>query len=332
MRPCGRNGWTSTCASIVFMVCSEMIEKLTSLPSVVICLAAFNGTRWLSDQLESILNQSGVALTVYVSVDISSDGTELWIDHAANKDSRIRVLPHGMHFGNAAGNFFRILRDINLSDFEYVGFSDQDDIWLPNKLSRAHEILSSTGADAYSSNVTGFWPDGRKVRVEKSQPQVKWDFLFEAAGPGCTYVMRKDLASAFQNTVRSHWNEVQNVGLHDWFAYAFAIANGYRWIIDDFSSMLYRQHENNQVGVNVGLRAFLHRADKVLSSWGLAQSALIARLVGLNEDPFVLRWACGSRLGLLYLALNAGQCRRRLRDKFIFGLSCVVLSLMRRSR
>ena len=242
------------------------------------------------------------------------------------------MLPHGRHFGGAAQNFFRLLHDVNLSEFDYVSFSDQDDIWLPNKLLRAHQMLSITNADAYSSNVLAFWPNGREILIEKSQPQVKWDFLFEAAGPGCTYVMKKELACAIQDLVRSRWDEVQEVGLHDWFSYAFARANGYRWVIDDFAGMLYRQHEKNQVGVNSGGRAFIQRADKVLSGWGLAQSALIARLVGLNDDPFVLRWAGGSRLGLLYLALHAWQCRRRVRDKFIFALSCLVLSVTRRSR
>jgi rhamnosyltransferase len=301
-------------------------------PSVAVCLAAFNGLRWLPEQLDSILIQSGVAITLFVSVDFSTDGTEEWIDLAAKRDSRIVVLPHGGRFGGAAGNFFRLLRDVDFSEFDYVSFADQDDIWLPGKLQRAHETLLVTGADAYSSNVMAFWPDGRKVLIEKSQQQVRWDFLFEAAGPGCTYVKRKELACAIQDVVRSHWNEVQEVGLHDWFAYAFARANGYRWVIDDVPGMLYRQHENNQVGVNAGWRAFVHRADKVLSGWGLAQSALIARLVGLNDDPFVVRWANGSRLGLLYLALHAGQCRRRVRDKFIFGLSCLVLSVTWRSR
>ena len=308
-----------------------MKKKLTCQPSVVVCLAAFNGVRWLPEQLDSILNQKGVSVTVYVSVDISSDGTESWIDHAASKDSRIRILPHGFHFGGAARNFFRILRDIDFSDFDYVSFADQDDIWLSNKLLRANEILLSTEADAYSSNVTAFWPDGSKALIEKSHPQVKWDFLFEGGGPGCTYVMRRVLACAIQNVVRSNWNEVQGVGLHDWFAYAFARAKGYRWVIDDIPGMLYRQHENNQVGVNAGWHAFVHRADKVLSGWGLTQSALIARLVGLKDEPFVLRWVGGSKFGLLYLALHAGQCRRRLRDKLIFSSACLILSVNRRS-
>jgi rhamnosyltransferase len=307
-------------------------EKNQALPKFAVCLAAFNGVRWLPEQLASIMAQTGVSITVIVSVDRSADGTEAWFHQRALVDNRIVLLQHGERFGGGSRNFFRIMREADFSKFDYVSFSDQDDIWLPNKLSHAHELLLSTGADAYSSNVIAFWPGGREVLIEKSQRQVRWDFLFEAAGPGCTYVMRKELACAIQDVVRSRWDEVQEVGLHDWFAYAFARANGYRWVIDDGPGMLYRQHENNQVGVNAGWRAFVHRADKVLSGWGLAQSALIARLVGLNDDPFVLRWAGGGRLGLLYLALHAGQCRRRVRDKFIFALSCLVLSVTWRSR
>jgi rhamnosyltransferase len=301
-----------------------------SKPKFSVLLAAFNGKEFLDEQSKSVLSQLGVNVTLFTSIDQSIDGTEAWFDRLAVHDSRVIGLPHGEQFGGAARNFFRLIREVDFSGFDYVSFADQDDIWLPNKLSRAHEVLSSTGADAYSSNVTAFWPDGRMLLIDKSQPQVQWDFLFEAAGPGCTYVMRKELACAIQDVVRSNWGEVQEVGLHDWFAYAFARANGYRWIIDDISGMFYRQHENNQVGVNSGWRAFVHRSAKVLSGWGLSQSALIARLVGLSDDPFVLRWSGGSRLGLLYLALHAGQCRRRLRDKFIFAFSCLVLSVTRR--
>ena len=176
-----------------------MSQKFSTLPSIAVCLTSYNGVPWLYEQIDSIHNQSGVALTVFISVDVSSDGTEKWIDQAAGRDSRIKVLPHGRHFGGAAQNFFRLLHDVNLSEFDYVSFSDQDDIWLPNKLLRAHQMLSKTNADAYSSNVLAFWPNGREILIEKSQPQVKWDFLFEAAGPGCTYVMKKELACAIQD-------------------------------------------------------------------------------------------------------------------------------------
>lgn len=304
-----------------------MTQKLTVMPSIAVCLAAFNGTRWLPEQLNSILGQTGVSVTVLVSIDRSTDETEAWFDQCALADSRVVLLPHGEKFGGASRNFFRIMREVDFSRFDYVSLADQDDIWLPDKLLRAHEMLLSTGADAYSSNVIAFWPDGRKVLIQKSQEQVEWDFLFEAAGPGCTYVMRKELACAIQDVIKNRWDDMQEVGLHDWFAYAFARANGYRWVIDNYAGMLYRQHEKNQIGVNSGTRAFVQRARKVLSGWGLTQSALIAQLVGVGDDPFVRRWSGYSRSGLLWLALHAWQCRRRLRDKVIFALSCLALCI-----
>lgn len=290
-------------------------------------MVVYNGIRWLPEQLETILDQQDVDVTVFVSVDKSTDGSEGWMQHRADHDVRIKVLPNGVRFGGAAPNFFRILHEVDFSEFDYVCFADQDDVWMPDKLCRAHEMLLKTGAAAYSSNVIAFWPDGRKMLIKKSQKQVQWDFLFEAAGPGCTYVMRKELACAIKGVLKSRWVEVQQVGLHDWFVYAYARANGYRWVIDDHAGMLYRQHEKNQVGVNLGWQASLHRARKILNGWGLAQSALIAELVGLGNDPFVKPWSSGSRVGLLWLACHGWHCRRRLRDKLLFTLSCFAMCI-----
>ena len=297
-------------------------------PKIAVCLAAYNGKLWLEEQLDSILAQTGIALTIFISVDASSDGTENLIDAYASKHSFIFVLPYGMHFSGAAKNFFRILHEVDFSEFDYVSFADQDDIWLPNKLLRAHEMLSSTGASGYSSNVLAFWPNGRELFIKKSQPQVKWDFLFEAAGPGCTYVMKKELVCAIQDLLKSNWDVVQKVALHDWFVYAFARANGYHWLIDDYASMRYRQHEKNQVGVNYGRKAFFYRVQKILDGWWFAQSALIAQLVGLKDDPLIAGWSKGNKTGLFWLALHARQCRRRMRDKVLFAISCCVLSLV----
>lgn len=305
-----------------------MNMQSSELPLVAVCLAAYNGIGWLPQQLSSILEQKGVDVTVFISVDCSLDNTEEWVDKAALDDSRIVVLPHGRKFGGAARNFFRLLHDVDFSKFDYVSFADQDDIWLPEKLLTAHNMLLATGADAYSSNVVAFWTSGRSMLIEKSQPQRRWDFLFEAAGPGCTYVMRRVLTCAIQDFLRSRWNDVQNVGLHDWFSYAYARANGYRWVIDEYPGMRYRQHEENQFGVNIGWHAYLHRARKVLNGWGLNQSVLIAQLVGLANDPFVKSWSGGSRFGFFRLGLRAGQCRRRTRDKMLFALSCMALCVL----
>lgn len=298
-----------------------------ALPSVLVCLAAFNGLRWLPEQLASILAQAGVTVTVVISVDHSSDGTEAWCDRACEADRRVQVLKHGERFGGAACNFFRLLRDVDLLGFDYVSFADQDDIWHPDKLLRAHAMLFKTNSDAYSSNVIAFWPDNRQLLINKSQPQVQWDFLFEAAGPGCTYVFKKELACALQIMVKQNWSALQQVGLHDWFFYAFARANGFRWVIDHHAGMLYRQHDNNQVGINAGLPAFIRRARKVVDGWGFRQAALIAQLLGLGDHAFVQRWSNSRRIGFLKLALQARQCRRRPRDQLLFALSCIAVGL-----
>jgi len=304
----------------------------TALPQMAVCLAVYNGRPWLVEQVESILAQQGAEVTVFVSVDASSDGSEGLVDQLAASDAKLRVLPHGSRFGGAAPNFFRILSDVDFSAFDYVAFADQDDVWKPDKLRHAHEKLQATGADAYSSNVIAFWPDQRTALIEKSQKQVRWDFLFEAAGPGCTYVLRRELACAFQALLRSRRSEIGRVGLHDWFMYAFARAQGYRWVIDDYAGMLYRQHQSNQVGVNRGWTAMRHRARKVFSGWGLGQSALIAELVGLGQEPFVRRWSAGRPAGLVWLACHAWQCRRRPRDKLLFSLSCFALCFAEKPR
>jgi len=299
---------------------------------VAVLLAAFNGAQWIDVQIKSIIEQENVNVKIFISVDPSTDKTMALCQDWASRNSSIFVFSSVEHFGGAARNFFKIFSEVNIQEFDYVCFADQDDIWLPNKLMRAHEMLSRTGADAYSSNVIAFWQDGRQQLINKSQKQVGWDFLFEAAGPGCTYVLRKELACAIQGLLKTRWTEVQQVGLHDWFFYAYARANGYRWFIDDYAGMLYRQHDKNQVGVNKGWQAYLHRARKILDGWGLAQSALIAELVGLGNDPFVRRWSNGSRAGLLSLSLHAWQCRRRLRDKILFALSCAALLLAGKRR
>ena len=305
-----------------------MSHGYLKIPRIAVLLAAYNGMQWIEKQLNSIFQQNGVSLKIFISVDRSTDDTLAFCKKLALKNSSVVLLKYGEHFGGAAKNFFRLLSEVNISDFDYVCFSDQDDIWLPDKIFRAHEVISRTNADAYSSNVLAFWSNGRQNLIKKSQKQVCWDFLFEAAGPGCTYVMRKNLAFSLQSLLKARWPDVQQVGLHDWFFYAYARANGYRWVIDDYAGMLYRQHENNQVGVNSGLKAFVQRARSVLNGWGLIQSALIAQLIGLGDDAFVKRWSAGSRSGLLWLGCHAWQCRRRVRDKIMFSLSCIAMFLV----
>lgn len=310
-------------------MCDTTLAKSPDYPSVAVCLAAFNGVAYLQEQMDSILAQVGVIFTVFVSVDRSSDGTEEWFEKLQRQDKRVKLLPTGGVFGGAACNFFHLLREVDLSVFDYVAFADQDDVWLVDKLKRAHICMEEAGVDGYSSDIYAFWESRRCRYIKKSYNQRKWDYLFESAGPGCTFVLSRELALDVQNFLQQQNKDmVKDVGLHDWFVYAYARAHGYGWLIDRRAGMMYRQHGQNQVGVNAGWRAFLWRAQRVLSGWGLRQARLIAELIGQMGDPFVRAWACGERKGLLVLALHANQCRRKPLDRVWFAVSCILLSVI----
>ncbi len=297
-------------------------------PSVAVCLAAYNGMRYLQQQVDSIFSQVDSEVTLFVSVDCSTDGTEEWFSRLQAKNSRVVLLPCGEKFGGAARNFFRLLCDIDFSAFDFVAFADQDDIWLPGKLKRATDTLIEQGADGYSSDVVAFWDSGKSMYIRKSYPQRRWDYLFESAGPGCTFVFSRQLAIDMQGVLQKNQSAAVELGLHDWFTYAYARAHGYKWVIDEYASLMYRQHAENQVGVNAGFAAFVWRVRQVLNGWGVNQARMIARLVGHGDDPFVRRWSHGGRLGMLMLAFEAPRCRRKPRDQVLFAMSCVALTVL----
>ena len=126
---------------------------MTHTPTIAVLLAAYNGEAWIAAQFDTILNQKEVAVTIYVSIDSSTDNTEKICAEYAIKYQNIVILAHAGRFGGAAKNFFRLLRDVDFSHFDYVAFADQDDIWYPDKLLRGVTHITQRKLGGYSSNV-----------------------------------------------------------------------------------------------------------------------------------------------------------------------------------
>lgn len=171
---------------------------------MTVLLATHNGLGFVGSQLSSILQQSGIKVRVVVSDDASTDGTVEWLKQKVEEDEGVTVLPAGS-FGLAAKNFYRLIVEADIGGSSYVAFSDQDELWKPDKLSRAVRTLVA-GSRGYSSDVLAFYPDGREAKVVKSQPQRQWDYLFSSAGPGCTYVVDAQPFAEFRSAVQQHWD------------------------------------------------------------------------------------------------------------------------------
>jgi len=297
-------------------------------PKIAVLLAAYNGMQWIEEQLASILGQLAVDVTVYISIDPSTDGTEAWCAAYAVEHPCVVVLPPAGAFGGASRNFFRLIRDVELDEYDFVAFADQDDIWYLDKLQRATDAIRVRHVDAYSSNVTAFWSNGRTQLLDKAQPQVAWDFLFEAAGPGCTYVMSCYVIVPLKASMLANWVELQRVSLHDWYCYAFARSHGFKWFIDAQPSMQYRQHERNQIGANTGINPLIARYKTIHDGWWFSQVRMISCLVGRGTDAFVRQWLPLGRRQLLWLSLSAWKCRRRTRDKVFFFCVCCATAVI----
>ncbi len=288
------------------------------VPRCAVLLAAYNGIKWIDEQILSILGQRNVSVTIFISVDLSTDDTYAYLEEKYASFNNVILLSYGNYFGGAGKNFFFLLRNVYFSSFDVVAFSDQDDIWFDDKLHIGSQKLIDY--DFYSSNVTAFWVDGRDCLIDKAQPQVQYDFIFEAAGPGCTYIMRTEAALDFQRFIFEKQDKVNKIVLHDWLLYAFARSNKYSWFIDKAPSMLYRQHENNQVGANNSFSAARKRLILIKNKWYRTEVLKLVSLFNLEKFKIVKYGLLNGYLGNLYLILHVRQLRRRVRDQFALAL------------
>jgi rhamnosyltransferase len=287
------------------------------MPSVAVLMAAYNGEQWIEEQVKSILCQSNVDVNLFISVDCSDDSTLDICKTFEQANSNVMLLEYGERFGVAAKNFFRLILDIDLTPFDYVALSDQDDIWLPYKLSRAISVLKSTSAGGFSSDALAFWPDGRRQIVKKSYPQKKYDYFFESAGPGCTYCLKSSLIQNFKSFLLEHYSEIYLNASHDWVIYAYARHHGYKWYIDDKPLIEYRQHSSNQTGYNSGISAYFKRINMLKEDWYQRRIRTILYLLDVDSST-------GISLKKSYLITHFWQLRRRPRDAF--ALLFLVLS------
>ena len=292
---------------------------------ISVLLAAYNGENYIDHQLLTILNQTHKPYKILINIDQSNDKTESIVKDFAKTNPEIQILNCNKRFGSAAANFIHLLKNTDLTEAEYIALADQDDLWKEDKLEKAIQKLQQ-GYDGYSSNVEAFWKDGRQKIILKNQPQQDFDHLFESAGPGCTFVMSKKLALSLQEFLKNRqFDQLDNY--HDWLIYAYARSNGFKWYIDPYPGVEYRQHNANVFGANVGIRAFVSRIRRVLDGEGFDFAFRLMKELSV-QDPFIQSLFPVSRINLLRLAFQCKQCRRRWRDQIYFFCACILLAII----
>ncbi len=241
---------------------------------IQVLLSTHDGEAWLSPLLASLEAQDVADLHLLVRDDGSSDGTVKLLRELGSQQERVRVVA-GRRVGFVR-SFLDLLR-MSSPDAAYLAFCDQDDVWLPSKLSRAVELLEPCDPRVpalYASRLQ-LVDETLRPRGESPLPLRGLSFpnaLVECPLQGCTMVINQAARRLIAGTSPQH------VFSHDWWLYLVVSAFG-RVVFDERSSILYRRHAGNVFSTPAG----------VLGSWRLKirrfwESGALRRVVRQAED------------------------------------------------
>lgn len=284
------------------------------MPIVNIVLCTRDGGGFLDAQLQSFLDQDHKNWRLWVSDDGSTDDTRDKIKAfaRANPSREVRLLD-GPRQGSAA-NFLSVLAHKELAG-SWVSFADQDDVWMPRKLSRAVSGLRETSAAIYASRTVLTRPDLSITGPSPlhMRPYGFGNALVQNVLAGNTIVMPPATTDLIRDTLPA--TQVARVPFHDWWIYLVTSGVGLPVINDPEPSVFYRQHTRNLLGSGAGKRMARIRMlnDRTYAGWIDRNIAALREVMPLlsdenqrllegfrtwRETPIALRFGSPQSLGL----------------------------------
>ncbi|WP_202210448.1 glycosyltransferase [Pseudomonas paraversuta] len=251
---------------------------------IAILLATYNGSKYLEEQLISIIAQANIEWHLFVRDDGSTDNTVSLLRLYADKHENITIVDNfGEFTGSAAGNFFKLIHFSDYLDFTHISFADQDDIWSPGKLRAALDCMALEGAGGYSSNLVSYDNVMRRASyIDKSQAQKDFDYLFQGASAGCTYVITQEVCALIK--ARTLTIDSFKGRSHDWLIYAICRVNEVKWALDREAHIFYRQHATNVYGSMSAFQGLVNRIKLLRSGWYRNNVLWVADKSGSKES------------------------------------------------
>lgn len=218
-----------------------MQRKTNVVMSVIVLMSTYNGKDYLSEQLDSLFNQTCLDLSVLVRDDASRDSTVEILKQYKSQHSNM-----DFYVGTNKGptnSFIDLLK--NAPEANYYAFCDQDDVWCPDKVETA--VLKLSGKDpnvpllyCSSLRVVDEQLNFIKIMHENAHPS-KNNALVQSFATGCTMLFNNKAREVFlQNQSTIHV-------LHDLWMYHVCMFMG-EVVFDNNALILYRQHGTNTIG------------------------------------------------------------------------------------
>jgi glycosyltransferase involved in cell wall biosynthesis len=219
---------------------------------VIILMATHNGSKHIQEQLDSFVSQTHSNWELIVSDDGSTDETRAIVDEFAQTISQKVLTVEGPRQGFWK-NFLSLVDRTEEAHGDFFAYSDQDDIWLPDKLERATRWLGKGRQDVprlYFTRTELIDPRGTRIGFSplfRREPTFQ-NAVVQNIGGGNTMVMNRPARALVAQTPKT-----LNLIAHDWWTYQLVTAAGGSAFYDPVPSVRYRQHSQNLIGSNRGL-------------------------------------------------------------------------------
>lgn len=289
---------------------------------ITILMGTYNGAAYLPDQLASLTRQTMTRWDLVVGDDGSTDSTLDILTGFAEaqilEKRTVEVRP-GPGQGVAV-NFLTLLASLP-ETVEWVALSDQDDVWLPDRLQLGQSALSRVPLDEPALFGSATWVVNEDLSEPRHSPQFQRppsfaNALVQSIAGGNTMLLNPAGARLARVAAREALSAGGPV-THDWWLYQLIAGAGGTVLRDERPTLLYRQHDRNLFGANRGWRASALRLRQVvagdLANW-VAQNnrALLAsaerltpgnrrmldRFATMGTQDVVSRLRCFRQLGL----------------------------------
>lgn len=213
---------------------------------VQVLMSSYNGEKYIEEQVKSILNQKDVEVSLLVRDDGSKDSTPEILKRLQADDKRIDcVLEENLGVKRSFLKLVQMADDLA----DYYAFSDQDDIWIDDKLISAIRVLGKERKDIpliYGSSVSLYMDDKIIGKQFECPPELYFgNFLIKNYYPGCTMVFNRGLKELIDKV---DYNTLKPNPLHDHWINLVCTACGGKVLMDSTPHILYRQHQGNVIG------------------------------------------------------------------------------------
>lgn len=234
-----------------------------SRSKIAILLCTHNGEAFLKEQLDSFAAQTWDNWCLVVSDDNSTDQTRHILGEYQRQWPAGRLTVRSGPAKGVAENFMAVTRSVQ-GQADYYAWSDQDDVWHPDKLERAVQWLQGIPVDTpalYCGRTQLVNSDNQSIGrspLFSKKPSFA-NALMQNIGGGNTMVFNQAACKVLAETsISTVW------AYHDWWAYIIITGCGGQVHYDPEPSLRYRQHGNNTVGSNVGRSARFARLRELL--------------------------------------------------------------------